>query len=57
MYGARPLRRYISHQVETAIGRALLAGDVHDGATIRVDATDGELQVTYENPPETQEAA
>jgi hypothetical protein len=33
------------------------AVDVLDGATIRVDATGGELQVTYENPPETREAA
>ena len=39
VYGARPLRRYISHEVETRIGRALLAGDVRDGATIRVDAS------------------
>jgi ATP-dependent Clp protease ATP-binding subunit ClpB len=57
VYGARPLRRYISHQVETAIGRALLAGDVRDGATIRVDAEGGEVVVTYENPPQSQEAA
>jgi len=57
VYGARPLRRYISHEVETRIGRALLAGDVRDGATIRVDAVGDELVVTYENPPDTQEAA
>ena len=57
VYGARPLRRYISHEVETGIGRALLAGDVQDGATIRVDAADGALVVTYENPPDTREAA
>jgi ATP-dependent Clp protease ATP-binding subunit ClpB len=57
VYGARPLRRFISHEVETRIGRALLGGDVHDGATVRVDATGGELVVTYQNPPETGEAA
>ena len=28
VYGARPLRRYISHEVETKIGRALLRGEV-----------------------------
>ena len=28
VYGARPLRRFISHEVETRIGRALLRGDV-----------------------------
>jgi WhiB family transcriptional regulator, redox-sensing transcriptional regulator len=36
--------------VETRIGRALVAGDVGDGAAIRVDLADGELAVTYENP-------
>lgn len=55
--GARPLRRFIAHQVETRIGRALLAGDVRDGVTVRVDAKGDELHVTYENPPKTPEAA
>ena len=50
VYGARPLRRFISREVETRIGRALLAGDVRDGAVIRVGLADGELTVTYENP-------
>jgi len=31
VYGARPLRRFIQREVETRIGRALLAGDVPDG--------------------------
>jgi ATP-dependent Clp protease ATP-binding subunit ClpB len=53
VYGARPLRRYISHEVETRIGRALLGGDVRDGATVRVDAQGGELVVAYENPQES----
>jgi ATP-dependent Clp protease ATP-binding subunit ClpB len=57
VYGARPLRRFISHEVETRIGRALLGGDVRDGASVRVDAKGEELHVTYENPPETREAA
>jgi len=50
VYGARPLRRYIAREVETRIGRALVAGDVQDGATIRVALVDGELNVTYDNP-------
>jgi ATP-dependent Clp protease ATP-binding subunit ClpB len=40
----------IAREVETPIGRVLLAGDVRDGAVIRVDYTDGELAVSYENP-------
>jgi ATP-dependent Clp protease ATP-binding subunit ClpB len=51
VYGARPLRRFIAREVETRIGRALLAGDIHDGATIRADASDGALVVTHQNPP------
>ena len=50
VYGARPLRRFIAREVETRIGRALLAGDVKDGAIIRVDAAEGEITVSYENP-------
>jgi ATP-dependent Clp protease ATP-binding subunit ClpB len=50
VYGARPLRRFIAREVETRIGRALLAGDARDGAVIRVDYSGGELTVSYENP-------
>jgi ATP-dependent Clp protease ATP-binding subunit ClpB len=50
VYGARPLRRHIAREVETRVGRALLAGDVGDGARIRIDVLDGELTVTYDNP-------
>jgi ATP-dependent Clp protease ATP-binding subunit ClpB len=57
IYGARPLRRFIAHELETRIGRALLGGDVQDGATIRVDVRDGQLDVTYHNPPGADEAA
>jgi ATP-dependent Clp protease ATP-binding subunit ClpB len=47
VYGARPLRRYISHEVETRIGRALLRGELDDGLVITVDAKDDDLVVTY----------
>jgi ATP-dependent Clp protease ATP-binding subunit ClpB len=49
VYGARPLRRYIQRQVETRIGRALVAGDIHDGANITLDADGEELVVHWEN--------
>jgi ATP-dependent Clp protease ATP-binding subunit ClpB len=57
VFGARPLRRFIAHEVETRIGRALLGGDIRDGATIRVDVREGEFVVTFENPPEAEAAA
>ena len=49
-YGARPLRRFIAHEVETRIGRALLDGDVHDSATIHIGLDKTGLTVTYNNP-------
>ncbi|MDQ1480640.1 MAG: ATP-dependent Clp protease ATP-binding subunit ClpB [Actinomycetota bacterium] len=52
VYGARPLRRFIAHEVETRIGRALLSGDILDGAVIRVAVRDGELAITHENATE-----
>ncbi|MBO3746128.1 ATP-dependent chaperone ClpB [Streptosporangiaceae bacterium NEAU-GS5] len=51
VYGARPLRRFIAREVETRIGRALIAGDILDGSTIVVDADKGELHVTFNPPP------
>jgi ATP-dependent Clp protease ATP-binding subunit ClpB len=50
VYGARPLRRFIAHEVETRIARALIGGDVRDGAAIHIDLRGDELVVTYDNP-------
>jgi ATP-dependent Clp protease ATP-binding subunit ClpB len=52
VYGARPLRRFIAREVETRIGRALLAGDARDGTVIRVDYAGTELSVRYRDPGE-----
>ena len=43
LYGARPLRRYLQASVETLIARTILSGELSTGATITVDAVDGEL--------------
>ena len=42
-YGARPLRRYVQHTVETMLSRRILRGDITPGQTITVDARNGEL--------------
>ena len=42
-YGARPLRRYVQHTVETMLSKKLLRGDVVPGQTVTVDAVNGEL--------------
>ena len=36
-YGARPLRRLMQREIDDRLARALLAGDVRDGDTVRVD--------------------
>jgi ATP-dependent Clp protease ATP-binding subunit ClpB len=50
VYGARPLRRFISHELETRIGRALIGGEVEDGAVIVIDVSEGDLAVEFRNP-------
>jgi ATP-dependent Clp protease ATP-binding subunit ClpB len=47
VYGARPLKRYLQHALETRIGRALIGGDIGEGATILVGMENGELTVTH----------
>ncbi|HTX84630.1 MAG TPA: ATP-dependent chaperone ClpB [Streptosporangiaceae bacterium] len=50
VYGARPLRRFIAKEVETPIGRALLAGNARDGAVIQVGLADGQIAVATQDP-------
>jgi energy-coupling factor transporter ATP-binding protein EcfA2 len=42
-YGARPLRRYVQHTVETLLARRIVAGSVLPGATLKVAVQNGEL--------------
>ena len=42
-FGARPLRRYMQHTVETMLSRKLLQGDLLPGSTVTVDASNGQL--------------
>ena len=44
-FGARPLRRYVQHTVETLIARRILTGDILPGATLTVSVKDGALAV------------
>ena len=45
LYGARPLRRYLQHTVETLLSRAIIAGEAEQGDTLTVDVKDGALEV------------
>ncbi len=45
IYGARPLRRYLQHTVETLIGRKIIADQVTPDTVLTVDMENGELVV------------
>jgi ATP-dependent Clp protease ATP-binding subunit ClpB len=55
-YGARPLRRFVSREVETRVARALLRGDLPEDSTIVVDVADGELSVVPKQPDNQRKA-
>ncbi|MCA0158858.1 ATP-dependent chaperone ClpB [Tsukamurella sp. M9C] len=40
LYGARPLRRLVQHAIGDQLAKALLAGDVRDGDTVKVTVSD-----------------
>ncbi|WP_075200995.1 ATP-dependent Clp protease ATP-binding subunit [Leucobacter celer] len=43
IYGARPLRRLMQHEIDDRLARAILSGGVRDGEAVRVDvAADGD---------------
>ena len=42
-YGARPLRRYVQHTVETMLSKKILRGEVLPGQTVTVDEEEGSL--------------
>jgi ATP-dependent Clp protease ATP-binding subunit ClpB len=46
VYGARPLKRAVQRYLQDPLADKLLAGEVPDGSTIRVDEGDGQLNIT-----------
>ena len=44
-FGARPLRRYVQHTVETMLSKRILRGEVTPGKTVTVDYRNGELVI------------
>jgi len=48
VYGARPLRRLVQTAIGDKLARALLAGEVRDGDTVRVDVTDDRADLVVE---------
>lgn len=43
LYGARPLKRVLQRELETQLGRKILAGEVTDQSAVEVDYRDGAL--------------
>jgi len=55
VYGARPMKRYLQHELETRIARGLIAGEFAEGAHLLVDIDGDHLAVR--TPHKTECAA
>jgi ATP-dependent Clp protease ATP-binding subunit ClpB len=45
-FGARPLKRLIQREIGDPLAMKLLAGEVRDGTTVKVDVVDGDLVIS-----------
>jgi ATP-dependent Clp protease ATP-binding subunit ClpB len=43
VYGARPLKRFLQRQIETKLARALVAGEIAEGGTVKFQVKGDEL--------------
>jgi ATP-dependent Clp protease ATP-binding subunit ClpB len=55
-YGARPLKRVIQKEIETALGRLMLKGEVKDGQTVTIDLDAGRNVLTFTSKPSSNPA-
>ena len=55
MYGARPLKRLLQREMETQLGRRILAGEIPDRSKVRVDWNGSEL--TFSTRPAAESEA
>lgn len=47
VYGARPLRRYITHNVETKLARAMIGGGIREKTQVSVNVKNGALVFSF----------
>ncbi len=47
VYGARPLKRAIQKELETPLGRKILAGEIKDGQSVLVDYDQNKSELTF----------
>jgi len=45
VYGARPLKRAVQRYVQDPLAEKLLAGEIPDGSTVRIDEGEGSLEI------------
>lgn len=45
VYGARPLKRFIQHSLETMLAREIIAGKINDGDSVLVDLEDDKFTI------------
>ena len=45
VYGARPLKRAIQRELETAVAKGILRGDFSDGDEITIDSAEGSIVI------------
>ncbi len=50
VYGARPLKRTIQKELETALARALLSGDIKEGQHVIASIVDGKISFDFKKP-------
>ncbi|HPJ25464.1 MAG TPA: ATP-dependent chaperone ClpB, partial [Synergistaceae bacterium] len=56
-YGARPLKRYLSRNVETKLARELVGGEIMEGAAIALETSGNALEILWKEPePEKEQA-
>jgi ATP-dependent Clp protease ATP-binding subunit ClpB len=48
VYGARPLKRLLQRELETVLGRRILAGEIRDRSRVSIDFVAGALQFSCE---------
>ena len=51
VYGARPLKRAIQRELETPLGRKILAGEILEGMTVRIDYDVARGELTFAGEP------
>jgi ATP-dependent Clp protease ATP-binding subunit ClpB len=49
-FGARPLKRLIQREVENALAKAVLSGELREGSTALVDYKNGQIRISTRQP-------